>query len=358
MKKLGKILFVLILFSLILAPLAAEKTKTITWKWQLTDPNIVVYRYQLDGEREDGWTTVAGNVDSFSQSGLDPYVDHVLAIQASYDGRNWSKSSYSVAKAETAPEGYVAPSGTYSPSVDASTLPKENTTTASPQGTIVPPTSTPSTSTTSTPTSTTLTPSENVSDKPVEIKKVPNARFGFGLTANVGAEMELRKDDTTGETSMLFYPRVGANMDFMNIVHFGNVFGIGLRINGIMNLRPNTADWSFVTEFKDVFAFSNYNMDFMAGGDLLMYFNGKVVNFYLGAGAGYAFSFTQPNPLYTNLKYNDDNTFGSGIAIQAATGLQFKIKHFLLTLDIDGRWFVTTNKEFTVAATLGMGVKF
>lgn len=352
MKKLGKIFCVLILFTLILAPLAAEKTKTITWKWQLTDPNIVVYRYQLDGEAEDGWTTVAGNVDTFSMSGLDPYVDHVLAIQASYDGKNWSKSSYSVAKAEKAPEGY-APAGTYA--TDTTTLPPESTTTASPAGTTTPPTSTPISS----PVATGSTASSDTStQKAAEIKKVPNARFGFGLELNLGAELELRKDATTGEMGMLFYPRVGLNMDFMNIIRFNNAIGLGLRINGIMNLRPNTADWSFVSEAKDVFNFGNYNFDFMAGGDLLFYFNGKVVNFYVGAGAGYAFSPFAQASNYDNLKYNDEGTFGSAVAIQAATGLQFKINHFLLSLDIDGRWFVTTNKEFTVAATLGLGVKF
>ena len=63
---------ILVLFSalLILSSLSAG-TMTAEWEWLLDDPDVTVYRYQLDGEDPDGWTEVSGDTDSVTIENLD-----------------------------------------------------------------------------------------------------------------------------------------------------------------------------------------------------------------------------------------------------------------------------------------------
>ena len=65
----------------------------VTWVWFENDPNVEYYRYQLDGEEDDKWTVVDWSVTEVTYM-LDVSVLHVLYLQQSYDGINWSESSY------------------------------------------------------------------------------------------------------------------------------------------------------------------------------------------------------------------------------------------------------------------------
>ncbi len=65
---------------------------SVTWNWYRNDRAVKYYRYQLDGEAEDGWTVVGSNVYEISLD-VDVSEVHVLYLQQSYDGIHWSESS-------------------------------------------------------------------------------------------------------------------------------------------------------------------------------------------------------------------------------------------------------------------------
>ena len=88
MKRTLLFLFVLI-FSV--CSIFAQKG-IVTWFWFENDPQVEYYRYQVDGELEDGWTVVDWAVNEVSIE-LEVSVPHILYLQQSYDGENWSASS-------------------------------------------------------------------------------------------------------------------------------------------------------------------------------------------------------------------------------------------------------------------------
>ncbi len=76
---------------------------TVDWQWEMNDPDVQYFRYQVGSESDDGWTVVPSNVLSYSQSGLDGSLSHTLYLQQSYDGINWSASA-SAASEPAVPE--------------------------------------------------------------------------------------------------------------------------------------------------------------------------------------------------------------------------------------------------------------
>ena len=88
MKRVAAALF-LILFSL---SFAFARQGIVTWMWFENDPMVGYYRYQVDGEDEDGWTVVDWSVTEAAIE-LDVSVVHTLYLQQSYDGIVWSPSS-------------------------------------------------------------------------------------------------------------------------------------------------------------------------------------------------------------------------------------------------------------------------
>ena len=73
----------------------------VTWVWFENDPNVQFYRYQIDGEDDDSWTIVDFLVNEVTVT-LDVSVPHTLYLQQSYDGINWSASSFT--ESEVYPE--------------------------------------------------------------------------------------------------------------------------------------------------------------------------------------------------------------------------------------------------------------
>ena len=82
---------------------------SVTWIWFENDPNVEYYRYQIDGEEDDKWTVVDWTVTEVTYT-LDVTVLHILYLQQSYDGINWSASSYTESEiyyeAEESPEDF------------------------------------------------------------------------------------------------------------------------------------------------------------------------------------------------------------------------------------------------------------
>ncbi len=99
MKKLTRVIFIIALLAMVVLPLSARKAMNVSWEWLLSDPDVTAYRYQLNGEAEDGWTVVDGMTSAYTATGLDPYSDYTLYLQCSYDGINWSESASSTAYA-------------------------------------------------------------------------------------------------------------------------------------------------------------------------------------------------------------------------------------------------------------------
>ena len=87
-KRIAAVLF-LVLFSL---SFAAARDGIVTWMWFENDPMVGYYRYQVDGEDEDGWTVVDRSVTEVALE-LDVSVVHTLYLQQSYDGVLWSPNS-------------------------------------------------------------------------------------------------------------------------------------------------------------------------------------------------------------------------------------------------------------------------
>ena len=93
-----KFMLFLAAFLMLISPLAAAQSMSVTWEWLLDDPEVNYYRYQLDAQEDDGWTTVDGTVSSYTVDGLDPYSTYTLYLQRSYDGIYWSPSAEAVAE--------------------------------------------------------------------------------------------------------------------------------------------------------------------------------------------------------------------------------------------------------------------
>ena len=87
-----RILMIAALLIALALPLFAVQA-TVDWQWEMNDPDVQYFRYQLDSESEDGWTVVPADVLSYSQSGLDGSRSYTLYLQQSYDGINWSASA-------------------------------------------------------------------------------------------------------------------------------------------------------------------------------------------------------------------------------------------------------------------------
>jgi len=78
--------------------------------WERDDERISRYRYQLNGEEDDGWTVVDGATTSISVdmgAGI-----NTIYVQASYDGVKWSESGHATyVVAREAPADSMASDG-------------------------------------------------------------------------------------------------------------------------------------------------------------------------------------------------------------------------------------------------------
>ena len=84
MKKPFVFIFIVIL-SISLLPAG-----TISWKWRGNDNEVMYFRYRMDNS---DWNTVES--ESYEvRYNTDTSIPHSFEIQQSYDGENWSESSY------------------------------------------------------------------------------------------------------------------------------------------------------------------------------------------------------------------------------------------------------------------------
>lgn len=71
---------------------------TVEWNWVQNDSDVRYFRYQVDGEAEDGWTVVDSSVTNYTAKGLDGSQSYTLYLQQSYDGVYWSQSASSASQ--------------------------------------------------------------------------------------------------------------------------------------------------------------------------------------------------------------------------------------------------------------------
>lgn len=92
-----------LLFLFVLFSASANK---IEWSWKTASPYTLFYRYQLNGEGEEGWTVVGKDETSVILPVKEK--ENTFFIQASNDGKVWSESAietYSV-ESDTEKEKY------------------------------------------------------------------------------------------------------------------------------------------------------------------------------------------------------------------------------------------------------------
>ncbi len=93
--KVKRILSLVVALAVLIPVTLAARPIAITWDWFVSDPDVQYFRYQLNGEEEEGWTVVGADVASYTSDTLDGSVSHALYLQQSYDGEVWSESAVS-----------------------------------------------------------------------------------------------------------------------------------------------------------------------------------------------------------------------------------------------------------------------
>ena len=80
MKTRKTVIVLLALLVMIALPLTAAEM-VARWTWELDDPDVTVYRYQLDGEDPDGWTELSADTNYLEMTGLDSTKEYTLYLQ-------------------------------------------------------------------------------------------------------------------------------------------------------------------------------------------------------------------------------------------------------------------------------------
>lgn len=345
MKKTIKTILVVLLFVLVISSLGAEKVKNITWKWPVDD-YVLFFRYQLDDENPSSWTIVDRSVNEVVTPELDPYVDHIFYIQLTYDGVNWTDSYYKVSKGIQKEEVVVTtPVVPEVRSVDETPVVViKNDEESAPAVVIYQEDTTPVASeiTTEVPE---VVSSEVAVEKPVKVKK-PLPPYFFTLSADFGGNMEIRSKDTYGQDTAgtLFYPKVGASLDFSFYQAPKNMIGIGIRFDFDDAFKPQNGSWSLSQKLVQEFSLAF---------DLLVSFDFGSLSAY--GGVGFGINFGENDPGYKTYVSEDTSI---GPIIKFIVGTDLKLGAFLLSFDVDGSWYCfSQSKEFILGAKVGLGFK-
>lgn len=70
--------------------LSTVSSLDVRWNWSGDHGDIGYFRYQLNGEDEDGWTVVDGSVMQAVTPDICPEEENTFHLQSSYDGETWS----------------------------------------------------------------------------------------------------------------------------------------------------------------------------------------------------------------------------------------------------------------------------
>ena len=314
-----KLKFTALLAVLILLPaILFAVPVAVTWEWLLEDPEVTTFRFQIDSEDPEGWITVDSTVTSYTERGLDGTVDHILFLQQSYDGINFSESTRSVAEAlVVAPEPQVV---------------KE---TAAPK---------PAASAPAAPPPAAAAPVEEIKKaEPVAPPKAPKApqpsRFYTKLGINLGYNLQRTRFNTSYDRHNLWG---GVALEFHNILSFAKVFGIGVDLD--LDYTPYLKGTTYRTTLSKL-----VKMDFSALSDFFtslehsftvspaMMLNVEGGRMALGLGVGGFFTYSLDNT------FIDGSTAAYRYGVFAKTALSYRLTdHF--TLGISGKYGIDLDK--------------
>ena len=79
--------------AIVAEPVTSSYQISITWGWEKADEDVIAFRYQLDGEKEDDWTVVDASILSYVAHSLNKTRPYSFFLQQTYDREIWSDSS-------------------------------------------------------------------------------------------------------------------------------------------------------------------------------------------------------------------------------------------------------------------------
>ncbi len=265
-----RVKFIALLTVLVMVPvLAFSAPVVITWEWMLEDPMVTTFRYQLDGEDEANWTVVDSFVTSYTEFGLDGDVPHILYLQQSYDGINYSSSATSVAEPLFVVED--------EPVVEAEPVVEEELVVEEPVALIE--------------------EAEIIEEaEPVEApvpaaapkaaKTKPESRYYTTITLGGTFNYQLSNKMSTYS---LYNVKAGIGLNFNNIFTLNKAMGLGLDIDAAyspyMKITPGwgkAKDDLFAGKFKDLFDSFDHALDVSAA--VMLNMHSSKVAFDIGLG--------------------------------------------------------------------------
>lgn len=309
-KRFSRIALVMLVLMLSL-PLFADG-KIAVWQWQLDDPEVTAFRYQLNSDDPAGWTYVSADVDTYEYPITDPTQELTLYLQRSYDGLNWSQTTASSVIVEE-------PAPVVESAEDVAVI-----------GPV----------------------------EPVAVSTGLTRRFEPSVLLKVGVGSRIGSPFFESGASKLRFD-LGLALDFANIVSVTDNFGIGLRADVAANFVP-ASSWN--DTFKSNF-FKNIDFDLSADLKVMLQYEGGPVAAYLGFGAGYSI-FNQAGTLealatHTLKQYKlFGYTFDSAWFLSGIVGGRYYVTDaFSIGLEVYGRYMFPAKKLIT-SADLVLGVTF
>ncbi len=359
---------------------------TVTWEWLLDDADVTAYRYQLDGEDENGWSVVGGDVNTYKATGLDPAKEYTLYLQRSYDGENWSPSAQSTASAmlaegeelslpEAVPAAEPAPAQKEAPAAEpapvqeeapaeerapapadaampAAVAAMEAISLASAEKIVPEQEAIPAEE--AAPAAEPATAAEPpVQEETAAAEPVPASGkdgFRFTLIPRFGAGVAINESTPLAE--------FGFGLDFVNIIPVGPGLGFGLRSDIAATFLPSSGSWDLpmATEY---FNFSNY----ISSGsiDLKIMFDAIVADFvdiYIGGGVGYAIGNSEGYFADTLLRLGSFTSISDGWFASGILGLRFYIGDiFSIGAEALYRYYMPADKHL-LQGSLALGFTF
>lgn len=332
-KRLFMTAAVLLVMSLSL-PLFADGHKAV-WHWQLDDPKVIAFRYQLNGDDPANWTYVSGDIDTFEYGITDSANELTLYLQRSYDGLNWSEtvtSTVTVEVEEADVPSVEEPAGAEVPAEDVEVEAPALTTADADSSQVA----------------------EIVPDNPVEVQhRSVTDRFSFSLLLRAGVGNRLGSSPFFANGASNMRLDFGLGLDFANIISLGDHFGLGLRADISATLFPGelTGGWGGVGFANFFTKFAQYvDVDSSADLNLMIQYERGPVVVYAGSGFGYSI-FNQANTTESGTTHTLKRiklfgaSFDTAMYVPVVLGGRYQFTDlFSLGLELSGRYMIPSYK--------------
>ena len=327
-----RILMIAALLIALALPLFAVQA-TVDWQWEMNDPDVQYFRYQLDGEADDAWTVVDADTTSYSVSGLDATGSYTLYLQQSYDGVYWSESASTTSQAAVPQPAVVEEPVVVEevPAADVAVPAEEPVVTETPVVEEVPAV-------------VEETPVVEEPAAPAQTVAAPRQPFTFTLSFMGGVGL----NNIGGPLD--YDAQAGLQLGFENIIS-NSLLGwdIKLNVGAIANPRYAMSDISF----SNLFSISQYDKSLYA--DLLTGVNltAGITQFYLDGGARLVMDY---GDFRGDSLFSVGNFYGS---VQATGVLGFRLNFNWFNVALEGQYLYDfTENTHTAVPRLMFGFNF